>query len=412
MKIAFVVRNYHKSGGISRCAAELAEKYSKNDELHVFTASWRDVDSSKIIFHKVPMLSFPALKNHKLTALNNIFEIASFAFFSYFMVKPDNFDIVHSHGSYVGRSDIFTTHSCHAKSLSISRQSRKGFWGKLKKTILNPLHALLLLVEALALRNSKKIIAVSETVKNEVMELYGISDRRIEAVPNGVSLEKFLNRNNISYRAAIREKHGFKTSDKVILFPAHEYERKGLRQLIEALNAIQDKNLYVLTVGHDDPAPFVPLIKKYGLEKNFVFAGNVPRIQEYFAAADLMALPTYYEPFGLVILEAMAAGLPVIATKCAGASGLITDNFNGLLLEKYNDTQALAWMLTHYANNTEAARSAGENAHKTALLHSWDIIAAKTYKVYEELLLEKAYEEAFAVRVPAFTSFSWNTRAK
>jgi glycosyltransferase involved in cell wall biosynthesis len=116
-----------------------------------------------------------------------------------------------------------------------------------------------------------------------------------------------------------------------------------------------------------------------------------------------MAFPTYYEPFGLVILEAMSSGLPVIVSRCAGASELIDDNVNGRILEKHDDTRALAQMIMHYTANAETAKSAGQNAKNTAARYCWDEIAGKTYKIYEGIIVDKAYQSGFAPVAPSLT---------
>ncbi len=395
MKIAVIVREYHKWGGISRCAAEIAEYFAADNEVHVFTASWQNAEGTGIIFHKVPMLSFGFLKKKKLKALNNIFEIASFALFSRLIVKPGNFDVVHSQGCYVGISDVFTTHSCHAESLAVSRQNRTGFLGKLKKTALNPLHLLLLTVEYYSLKNTKKIIAISQSVKNDIIKHYGIHGDKIEVVTNGVDANKFNPNARVLYRDEVRLRHGLKPEDKVLIFPAHEFERKGLSAIIYALNIIQNSDLYVLVAGVGDPSPFRPLIKKLGLDKNIIFTGRVTDIEKYYAASDILVFPTYYEPFGLVILEAMAAGLPVITTRLAGASHLISNYVSGIILDDQADYRAIAKTVCYLINDDSAARALGENARKVAERYPWGMIAEKVFNLYENVMLDRSYETDF-----------------
>ena len=386
MKIAIIVRNYHKHGGISRCAAELAEHSAAGNEVHVFSASLEDAGGPALVFHKVPMLSFGFLKKRNLNALNNIFEIASFALFSWFKVNPDDFDIVHSHGSYIGRSDVFTTHSCHAESLAVSRRNRTGFLGRLKKTALNPLHLILLFMEYCSLKNAKKIVSVSRNVKNDIIRHYNIQESRIEVIVNGVDIKKFNPANKTLYKNLVRSKHGLKPEDKVIIFPAHEFERKGLRRIIEALNVIHYSDLYVLVVGEDAPAAFTAIIKKYGLNRNIIFTGKVTDVEKYYFASDLFVMPTYYEPFGLVILEAMAVGLPVITSRQAGASELIADNMSGLILEDHADFLGIAKAIRYLLNDPKAAETFGTNARQTAEQYSWDVISGKTLKLYENMV--------------------------
>jgi len=396
LKIAIIVRNYHKSGGISGCAAELAGYFALNhNEVHIFAASWKDADDAPIIFHKVPAISFKFLKDRGMNALNNIFEMASFAVFSRFAVKPKNFDIVHSHGSYMGRFDIFTAHSCHAESLAVSIKARSGIWGKLKKTVLNPLHLILLCIEKYSVKHANRIITVSRRVKGDIIKHYNIPENRIDVVINGVDIERFNPRNNAVSREAVRKRLNLKPEDKVIIFPAHEFERKGLYQLIQALNLVHFKDLFVVAAGEDDPAPFARFAKKYGLENNIIFTGKVTDMEKYYSASDLLVFPTYYEPFGLVILEAMASGLPVITSALAGAAELISDKTNGVIIKNCADYRSIAGAIRLVINDGKTAGPLGENARKSAEQYSWSAIAEKTFSLYEDVMLEKAYESDF-----------------
>jgi len=404
MKIALVVRNYHKSGGKSRYIAELAAYLAGNNEVHVFTASWKDVDDPRISFHRIPMLSFNFLKERNKIAWNNIFEILSFAVMSKFIVRESDFDIVHSQGCYLG-GDVFTAHSCHAESLVVLRRERAGFWGKLKKSILNPLHALLLLIERYSIYKAKKVIAVSNLVKREIVAHYGVAESKVLVIHNGVNPDEFNPKNPRLNGARIRALYGLAAGDKVIIFPAHEFERKGLRTLIEALRVIGDKKLRVLVAGEGDPGLFTGLIKKYGLADNFIFTGKVSDIENYYLASDMLVFPTSYEPFGLVVTEAMAVGLPAIVSTEAGASELIIDRINGILLRDRKDALETAAAILWLINDPGKMINMGINARKTAERYSWSGVSEETSRAYREALELKA-EKAGAANGLKLRSFA------
>ena len=385
VKIAFVVRQYHKRGGISKYVAELAEHLAKSNEVHVFAASWDDVNDTSIQFHKINMLSSDFLLHRKLIAWNNILEIGSFVLFSRFALRRKDFDIIHSQGKYWGNCDIYTAHSCHAASLKTLRQGC-GFWQSLRKSILNPLHCILLLMEQYSIMHSKKIMTVSENVKEEILKYYKVDKHNIIAISLGVNLERFNPIHKETYRDIIRQRYNLKSDDRVILFPAHEFKRKGLFQLIHVCKTLIDKNLYVLVAGNDNPSQFKSLIIKLGLKERIIFTGPTLEMEKLLAASDFLVFPSAYEPFGLVVLEAMAAGLPVVVPKKVGASELITDHIDGILIENHDDIIELVHAVQSLIEIPTLSRSIGFNARKTAERYPWSVAAERTFQVYNEAI--------------------------
>ncbi|MFC2061477.1 glycosyltransferase family 4 protein [Elusimicrobiota bacterium] len=386
MKIAIAVKNYSKTGGISRYVAELAERYAGHDEVHVYASSWRDVGNSSIIFHKVPMINIRLLKKLKKHAWHNLFEVASFVLTSYFMIRADRYDIVHIQGDYMGAFDIYTAHSCHRAWLDIVNRQDLGILERLKKSAFNPLHAIILMIEKHNLRKAKKIISISEREKEYIIEHYSIAPEKIVPLPHGVDLDSFSIKDRDSKRKEIRAGYNFNADDTVLLFTAHEFKRKGLGQIIEAMNDLNRNDLKLLVIGKDDPAPYIELAEQAGLTERVIFAGTVSDIEDYYAAADLFVFPTMYEPFGLVILEAMAAGLPVITSRSAGAAELIEDGEEGLLLDDDKDVKEVADKIRLVMDNSSLRHDLGMNAADKARRYSWDDIAERTYKLYKEVL--------------------------
>jgi len=117
-----------------------------------------------------------------------------------------------------------------------------------------------------------------------------------------------------------------------------------------------------------------------------IFVPHSSNLWEYYAASDIFVLPTIYEPFGLVIVEAMASGLPVITSRVAGAADLITDGVNGLLLRAPSDVHGLAAKIELLLSNAGLRKAMGERARETAEKSSWDQVAQKTLKVYNTVL--------------------------
>jgi UDP-glucose:(heptosyl)LPS alpha-1,3-glucosyltransferase len=172
---------------------------------------------------------------------------------------------------------------------------------------------------------------------------------------------------------------------KLLCLVANEFRRKGLEVVLRAMAAAANPRIQLVVVGRDDPAPFRSLISNLGLSSRVHFAGSVRGVNEYYAAADIFVLPTLYEPFGLVITEAMAAGLPVIVSKLAGAAEIMEPGRDGVLLDDPHDSIELARAIDSLAA-PEIRDRMGRQARETALRHQWHDVVAQVSAVYRQVI--------------------------
>jgi len=189
----------------------------------------------------------------------------------------------------------------------------------------------------------KRIVAISEMVKEDIIDHYGISEGQIVVVYNGVNTERFHPRNR-RYRAEIRERYGLRPKELVFLFVSHNFRLKGLRYLIQALALIKRKrqNVKLLVIGWDKAGPYRRLAKKVGCADDVLFAGGVNDLERYYPSADMLVHPTFYDACSLVVLEALASGLPVITTRYNGAGWIISEGKEGFILDDPRNVKALA----------------------------------------------------------------------
>jgi UDP-glucose:(heptosyl)LPS alpha-1,3-glucosyltransferase len=136
---------------------------------------------------------------------------------------------------------------------------------------------------------------------------------------------------------------------------ANELHRKGLAQTLEALARAEDRTMSLHVVGKAGLGPFRPLIERLGLDGRVHHLGPTDDVGLQLAAADLMVLPTQYEPFGLVIIEALASGVPVLTTRLAGASSAVRPGRTGLILEDPYDVEELTALMDLAARSDLAA---------------------------------------------------------
>jgi len=292
-------------------------------------------------------------------------------------LRSCNFDILHSNGTYYLEPDILTLHEVHKYMI----RTRK-IW-HLKQLL--PWEIATLQYEKKNLKSGKvkKIICLSQGEKREVMESYKVPEEKIVVIPNGVDLNVF--RPDRIKRKEIRENLRIGKNELVLMFSGHDFERKGLRYVIKALPMLKDKNnVRLIVVGRGNSKPYRNLAQELKVLDKVIFAGFVPDITEYYVASDIFVFPTAYEAFSLATLEAVASGLPILATKVNGTEELIMEGYNGFFIRR--DPKDIAEKLNILIEDDNLRKQMSRNARKTAEKYSWDEVAKRTLEVYEELI--------------------------
>jgi len=391
MKIAIVVREYHKHGGISKVITEIAEKIaSSGNDVHVFTGNYEKIKNEKVFIHKIPMIRASIFSKLGLPKIAKFFQGVSFCIFSRFYCNYKLFDIVHVNGDTLAKFDIRMAHSCHRAWLKLANRELKGPFDWIKKN-LNPHHWRILITEKFNFKrgNYKKIIAISEKTKQEIIENYKIPSEDIVVIPLGVDLDEFTPDNRKVYRKEIREKYKISDEEIVLLFVGYDFRRKGLEFVIRAIDRLKNKNIKLMVIGKDKILPYENLARQLNLSDKIIFAGAQIEMNKFYSAGDIFVFPTMYEPFGLVIIEAMASGLPVIVSKLAGAAELISNGKEGFLLDNPKDINQLAFFLDKLVNDNQLRINMGQNARKKAESFSWDKISHQILDLYSEVLKTK-----------------------
>ncbi len=239
----------------------------------------------------------------------------------------------------------------------------------------------------------RRVISTSEAYRMSspiLSKLGGL----VSVVPHGVDCDRF--RPEIP-SAGLRRRLGLGSKFTIIFVGAltkwHKY--KGLDVLLNAMKIILNKHkeLALLVVGEGELKDhYQTTSRQLGINARMLFLGDVPDAQlpEYYAAADLLVLPSKdrSEGFGLTILEANAAGKPVVASNTGGIPSLVRDNYNGLLVPP-NEPAALSEALLYLSNNRGLAATMGRNGRKVAEEHDWSKTAALTERVYLDALAGK-----------------------
>lgn len=364
MNIGMAYLEFGRGKGIARAAFELSSRMAAaGHEVHYHCVHVdREARDSRIRYHQVRgwnAFHTPAL--------------AAFALAGRASLRGGGHDVTHSHGNIIG-SDVITAHSCHKAGLRIFRPPNN----------LGIADTLRLFIERknFSGKRFKRIIAVSEGVKRELEHEYNVHSSDIIVIPNGVDLKRFSPSNRLTRRKGILQRAGWNDSDVVALFVAHEFERKGLKVLLQAMGMVDDLRLLVL--GGDDPSPYTEMLRRLKLEERVVFLGAVSNIENIYAAADMFVFPTQYEAFSLATLEAAASGLPIIATNVNGTEELIVHGKNGLFISR--DPDDIAGALHRLCADPALRQQMGASARLTATGYDWDDVTSRTLKVYREVM--------------------------
>jgi UDP-glucose:(heptosyl)LPS alpha-1,3-glucosyltransferase len=209
---------------------------------------------------------------------------------------------------------------------------------RLAKSV-NPKHWVYRAIESKQYDPSRpfRVVAVSRMVKRHIEEYHHVPSQQIDVVPNAIDPSRVHVSQPGAVRCAFRNKLGLEPRDLVGLFVGHNFALKGLKPLLAALAARRHQKrrsrpIQLLVCGGGDPEPYRRLAGWLGLADTVHFMGFYPEVNEVYHSSDFFVQPTYYDPCSLVVLEALACGLPVITTAQNGASELMTDGQEGYVL--------------------------------------------------------------------------------
>jgi UDP-glucose:(heptosyl)LPS alpha-1,3-glucosyltransferase len=217
---------------------------------------------------------------------------------------------------------------------------RGGLWRKLWYRI-NPYHRLALYIEKhqVSSRGSRKIIALCKQVKQEFIDAYGVPEEKITVVYNGVDNERFHPRRRPDARKTVRAELGIPPDRPIVLFVGTGFRRKGLDRLLRLWRNDEMAGIYLVVVGND--ANLSAYQKQYASRTDIIFTGPRSDVENFYGAADLLALVSVQEGFGNVVLEAFAAGLPIVIDAGMGAAEVVEGDLQEGIVSNPDDPAEL-----------------------------------------------------------------------
>jgi UDP-glucose:(heptosyl)LPS alpha-1,3-glucosyltransferase len=242
---------------------------------------------------------------------------------------------------------------CHAAYLNLRRE-KVGFLKRLSFAV-NPLHFSLLHLEkrGFLTNKTKKIFVNSELVKNQILSTYPVSSQKIEVIHNGIDWhdkQKFFDRwpeTKQEWIAKLKLDPSFLN----VIFVGHDFKRKGLEHIFKAMTHVP--KIQLLVIGQDKHiSKYVKMCNSLGLKDRIVFLDCFTDVTPFYAIADALILPTLYDPFANVTLEALCMGVPVYTSSTNGASEIITP-FAGRSFDITIATEALISILQNIEPKTQ-----------------------------------------------------------
>lgn len=365
MRVAIVYRNFNLGGSIERANVLLARALvAEGVEVHCYCnpeTSTAPIDGAVMHDVRPPVTS--------RSRLGRAVETGSFAAAATRALRRaggGRYDVVHVDGTSAWHGDVFTVHGVTAANQRRwPSDDGAGYRAASVRArlapVLRPQVGVARAVERLQFRRSSlRAIAVTDQVARDLAEVHGLGPARVDVIPLPVDVERF----GSARGERVREKLQIDPDARVLLFVGHDFARKGLGEAIAALAALP-QDVVLLVVGGGDQKAYEQPAREAGVAGRVRFAGGTESPEAFYAAADVLVLPTRQEPWGIPIIEAMAAGVPVVTTVVAGAASVLAEAGAGIVLEGA-EVEALGHALEPLLERPELRRELGVRGRRAA----------------------------------------------
>jgi glycosyltransferase involved in cell wall biosynthesis len=352
MKIALFDYFVDDSNAIGKFHAMLLDQLAAEHDFTVYSAGCREDVKTKVSWRKIRV---PIHRPMFLLFL--FFRIqARVLYWRDTLLGGRRYDLVQQVESYVGLSGLYYSHFCHKFFL-------KEHWKDVSRGV--PLvkslprwldHKLRSLCEAADYRKAERVIVPSQGLRRELEALYPIVAGKVHVLPNPIDIERMVRPSEFK-RDVCRNMNGVSPGDTVFCFAAlGHFERKGLPLLLEAFAMLRMANIKLWVVGGTESMilHYRNICVSLGIDAQVMFLGFQADVRPFLWASDAFVLPSYYEVFPTVALEASASGTPLISTRLNGVEEYIQDGHNGMLTER--TVEGLANALRKFCNMAPNAR--------------------------------------------------------
>ena len=317
MKFAFIIFKYFPFGGMQRDTLRTANELVKRGHaVEIFTMTWQGDMPANIKVHVLPQKAWFNYQRYQQ------FIQATFA-----LINVSHFDYIFGYNRMAGLDAHFAADPCFIERAHKQRHflyrllPRFKWFAACEKA-------------GFSAELNTQILAVSLTEKPHFQHWYGTQSERFHYIPPFLSSERFVLQDKVKMRAHLRDTFGFAANDFVFLLTGSGFAMKGLDRAILALAALPDKvraNTKLVAVGQDNPKQFQKMAKKLGIANHVTISKGRPDTPQLMQGADACIHPAYRENTGLVILEGMASGAPMLVTASCGYAHHVADGDAGIV---------------------------------------------------------------------------------
>jgi len=378
-RIAVVIPKYGLVGGAEGFAAALTELLAGDPsrELHVFAnRHGREKEGGPVRFHHVPIIVFP-----------RFLKTVSFAFFAQRAIARLGVDVIHAHDRMFS-PHLYTMHGLPHR-VWVKEVRKKRYPSLFDR------NTAWVEERMVAGGTCRYFLAVSHLTRDIFLREYPVDPARVPVVHPGVDPAAVTGRGADEERQAVRRRYGLPAAAALIVFAAMNFDIKGLAALLAGLGRLKARRpaqpFHLLVVGGDNGRKYEEAARQAGIGDRVTFAGAVSReeLEGIYAAGDLYAMLSKFDTFGMVVLEAMAKGLPVVISGAVGAKDLVREGVNGFVIDNPQDADKVADVLFQ-ALQKEPQHALGRAALATAQEHTWEKTARQVGAIYDKIISSKA----------------------
>jgi len=371
-------------GGIARHCEGLAKALVRqNHDVHLFTLdfpgspNYEEMDGVKVYRASTELghpnfLTWVLMFNHFLT--KRMADVASTV----------DFDVMHVHDWLAAFSGISFKHYLKKPTVLTVHSTEVGRSQGLHSPDSFSING----IEWWAMYEANRVIVCSQSMKNEICDHFNLPKDKVDVIPNAIDATKYQIPVD---REAVRQRYGVGWGEKLILCVGRLVPQKGIEYFIQAIPAIAKRypEAKFVIVGEGWSRDILEAeAKASGENRKIQFTGFASdrEVIELMTSADALVVPSVYEPFGIVALEGMATGVPVVASKVGGLSEVIEHDRTGIFVYPKNP-ESIAWGIDRVLSDPDHAKWLIENAkEKLHKAYSWEAVAMKTVDVYRKVV--------------------------
>ncbi|MGB9096276.1 glycosyltransferase family 4 protein [Erwinia sp.] len=371
VRLAIVRQKYRPDGGAERFISRALEALDDDSlQLNIITRSWQGEPKPEWHLHICNPKKWGRISRER-----------GFADAARACWEQEKFDIVQSHERIAG-CDIFRAGD-GVHRVWLEQRARVVSPVQRVLTHVSRYHHYVMAAEEAMFRSAslKKIICNSLMVKNDIMRCFQVPEEKFAVIYNAIDSTRFMPA-TVEQRQQSREQLNLPANAKVFIYVGSGFERKGLKASITAL---AKTDAHLLVVGQDkQQSRYENLARSLGCENRIHFLGVQNNVIPFYHAADSLMLPTLYDPFPNVILEAMACGLPVITSFTCGGAEFIVEGKQGFVCDAL-DVPALTAAAEAIPQRTLDSRM-GDLARERVLPCSPQQLATQLHALYQQVL--------------------------